>query len=293
MTKHVTRTKLVAVFTLLASCAALHAAQLQQETLQAWQQYVVKAESQMTARLQSDGPFLRSADSPDVMLRIRAGEIRVAPVEHNPKRVPSGLIHHWTGAAFIPNSTIADVFAVVRDYARYKQYYAPLVIDSKPLGHAGQEYRFDMLMMNQSLFSRSALDGEYAESYVRVSDSRWYSVAYSTRVQQIEDFGRQSEHRLPPDEGSGYIWRIYSDSRFEQRDGGVYVELDVIALSRDVPVSLRWVIDPIVRHVSRSSLLTSLEKTRAAVVLEVATASRAGGASVVSQIARQSAAGGR
>jgi len=293
MTKHVTRTKLVAVFTLLASCAALHAAQLQQETLQAWQQYVVKAESQMTARLQSDGPFLRSADSPDVMLRIRAGEIRVAPVEHNPKRVPSGLIHHWTGAAFIPNSTIADVFAVVRDYARYKQYYAPLVIDSKPLGHAGQEYRFDMLMMNQSLFSRNALDGEYAESYVRVSDSRWYSVAYSTRVQQIEDFGRQSEHRLPPDEGSGYIWRIYSDSRFEQRDGGVYVELDVIALSRDVPVSLRWVIDPIVRHVSRSSLLTSLEKTRAAVVLEVATASRAGGASVVSQIARRSAAGWR
>jgi hypothetical protein len=110
------------------------------------------------------------------------------------------------------------------------------------LGRSGNGYRFGMLMMNQSLFSKSALDGDYAEEYHCISDARWYSVVYSIRIQQIDDFGRRSEHLLPPDEGSGYIWRVYSISRYERRDGGVYVEVEFIALSRDIPVSLRWLV---------------------------------------------------
>jgi len=293
MTRHVMRIEAAAVLTLLVSSAAVHAAQLKQETLQAWNQYIAKAESQMAARLQPQATFLSSAESAETMARVRGGEIVVAPATHNPRRIADGLIHDWAGAAFIPGSNIADVFAVVRDYGRYKQYYAPLVIDSRPLGRAGAEYTFAMLMMNQSLFSKSALDGEYSESYFRVSDSRWYSVAYSTRVQQIDNFGGENEHRLPADQGSGYIWRLYTISRFEQRDGGVYVEMEVIALSRDIPISVRWLVDPIVRRVSRGSLLTSLEKTRMAVSTEIATASRATDSSVVAQNARQNAAGGR
>lgn len=293
MTKHVMRTELVAAFAMLASTAGLHAAEVKPETLRAWDQYIATTESQMTARLQSQAPFLCSAESADTMLRARGGEIIVAPVAHNPKRIPNALIHHWTGLAFFPNSTIGGVFAVVHDYRRYKEYYGPLVIDSKLLGREGDRYRFTMLIMNQSLFSKSALDGEYTETYLRISDTRWYSIARSTRVQQIDDFGGDGEHRLPPDEGSGYIWRLYSVSRFEERDRGVYVEIEVIALSRDIPVSLRWFIDPIVRRVSRSSLLTSLEKTRAAVQVEAAMATHAHGAAVVAQIAAENGARGR
>jgi hypothetical protein len=69
------------------------------------------------------------------------------------------------------------------------------------------------------------------------------------------------------------IWRLYSISRFEQRDGGVYVELEAIALSRDVPGALRWVVDPIVRRTSRSSMVVSLQKTEGA-VLETARAAK-------------------
>jgi hypothetical protein len=292
MGTHRISSKLVALFALLASGAALAAAELKQETLEAWDQYIANTTSQIAARLQSDEPFLRSSGNPDAMRRIRSGDIVVAPVGHNPKAIAGGLIHHWTGAVFIPNSATDDVLAVVSDYGRYKDYYAPLVIDSKTLGQSGDEYRFVMLMTNQSLFSKSALDGEYAEAYHRLSDTRWYSVAYSTRIQQIDDFGRRGEHRLPPDEGSGYIWRVYSTSRFEQRDGGVYVELEVIALSRDIPGSVRWFINPMVRRVSRSALLTSLEKTRAAVATETASASRASDAPVFANSARQSPGAG-
>ena len=63
----------------------------------------------------------------------------------------------------------------------------------------------------------------------------------------------------------GLIWRVHSTTHFEERDGGVYIEVETIALSRDIPTMLRWVVDPIVRRVSRASLTASLQQTEAAV----------------------------
>ena len=45
------------------------------------------------------------------------------------------------------------------------------------------------------------------------------------------------------------------------RDGGVYLELETIGLSRDMPASLRWLVKSIVRRVSRWSLSTTLRQT--------------------------------
>jgi len=33
-------------------------------------------------------------------------------------------------------------------------------------------------------------------------------------------------NKLPTDEGHGYIWRLYSLTKFEERDGGVYIEVE-------------------------------------------------------------------
>ncbi len=220
----------------------------------------------MEERLHGRLPFLWLDESVDRSRQVRAGEVVVNSVgDHSPIRVPRGLIHDWIGATLIPNARIEDVFAVVRDYNRYTEFYKPLVIDSRSLGGDGTDYRFSLLMLNKSLFAKTALASEWSERYICVDSRRWYSIAYSTRVEEIEDYGSPGERKLAPDEGSGYIWRLYSFSRFEQRDEGVYVELEVIALSRDIPGPLRWLIDPIVRRVSRGSLLTSLTETRAAV----------------------------
>ncbi len=175
------------------------------------------------------------------------------------------MIHDWIGATLIPNARVEDIFAVVRDYDRYREFYKPLVIDSKSLGADGPDYQFSLVMLNKSLFAKTALASEWNDRYIRVDDRRWYSIAHSTSVEEIEDYGSPGERKLPANMGSGYIWRLFSISRFEQRDDGVYVELEVIALSRDIPGALRWLIDPIVRRVSRGSLLTSLIETRAAV----------------------------
>ena len=75
---------------------------------------------------------------------------------------------------------------------------------------------------------------------------------------------------MPENEGSGLIWRLFGITRFEERDGGVYVELEAIVLSRDIPASLRWLIEPIVRRVAKGSLAISLQQTRDAVRLNSA-----------------------
>jgi hypothetical protein len=61
--------------------------------------------------------------------------------------------------------------------------------------------------------------------------------------------------------------------RFEQRDGGVYLEIEAMTLSRDIPASLQWLVAPVVKRLSVTSLVTTLEKTRKAVSAQnVATA---------------------
>src|SRR5205814_859244 len=158
----------------------------------------------------------------------------------------------------IANAKLDGVFAVVRNYSRYKEFYRPAVIDSKPVTEAGTHDTFSMLLLNKAVVRRTALESDYESSYFQVDSKRWYSLAHATRVQEIEDYGQPGERKLPPSKGHGYIWRLYSISRFEERDGGVYIELEAIALSRDIPISFRWIVDPVVRRVSKDALSTSL-----------------------------------
>ena len=80
----------------------------------------------------------------------------------------------------------------------------------------------------------------------------------------MEAAGKSNEKRLAPDTGYGFLWRLDSYWRFEERDGGVYVECRAISLTRDVPRGLGWIIEPIVRKLPGQSLIDTLQATRQA-----------------------------
>jgi len=234
------------------------AAELSKDTLAYWDAYVENAHPQTS----SQTPFLWVDQKPERLRRVRQGEILVSPVgKENPKPVDSGLIHDWRGAAFLPDTKIEDVFSAVRDYGNYKNYYKPTVVESKLLGTNGPCETYSMRVVNKEAVAETALDMEYETCYFKVDEHRWYSITNTTRVQELRHYGRADERQLPQDHGSGYIWRLYSVARYEQRDGGTYVEVEAIALSRDIPIALRWFVNPIVRRVSRNSLLLSLQET--------------------------------
>ena len=248
---------------LVIPLAPLNAAVLKSETSNAWNEYVDAARSHMRERVHSECQFLWTDGEPERSLKVRQGRIVVAPAAaHNPTRVPFGLIHDWIGAVFIPDVKIGDVLAFVRDYGRYRDFYKPSVVDSKLLERAGANDEFSLVLLDNNLLSHVAIEGHFESRYRQLDDGRWYSMVHTTRLQEIEDYGQIGERKLPEDQGNGYVWRLYSMAAFEERDGSVYMEIEAIALSRDIPSSLRLIIDPLVRRVSKHSLAAFLQKTR-------------------------------
>jgi hypothetical protein len=263
------------------------AATLQSATVAAWEDYLRIADANLQSRISSGGNFLWTFENAARAAKVRGGEIVVAPAPgENPKKVPGGLIHHWMGAVFLPDVKLQNILDVTSDYDHYKEFYRPSVVESKTIDRTGSDDRFSMLLMNKAFFLKNALDTDYRSTNVRLDDRRVYSVSKTTRVQEIDDYGRPGEHRIPEGEGGGYIWKLYSVARFEQRDNGVYLEFEAIALSRDVPAALRFIVDPIVRRVSRNSLLISLQQTEQAVDGRFADVARSAS---VSSIARKAA----
>ena len=235
-------------------------------TVAAWDEYVHSAIIANEQRASAGERFLWIEETPERMASVRAGEVVVSPADtQTPRRVVSGLIHDWVGAVFIPQASLNDVLQVIHDYSRYKDWFQPAVVDSKAIATTGSRDRFSMLLVNRSFFRNLALDADYESSWVRIDDRSGYSIARTTRIREVEEYGTSGRHVLPDGEGAGIIWRLFSITRYLERDGGVYVEIQAIALSRDIPVSLRWVIAPIVRHISSTSLATYLRQTANAV----------------------------
>jgi len=259
-----TLTFVLVCFARLVAPSLSPAAELKQDTLVFWDGYLEAARPQMV----SQTPFLWVDQQSERLQHVRNGEILVfSAAKENPKPVPSGLIHDWIGAAFLPDTQIEDILSTIRDYGNYTHYYKPTVVDSKLLSRSEPCENYSMRVVNKEAVAETALDLENETCYYKVDDRRWYSITHTTRVQEVRHYGKANEEKLPPDKGSGYIWRLYSVARFEQRDGGTYVEVEAIALSRDVPVAVRWVVNPIVRRVSKNSILISLRQTKDAVRL--------------------------
>src|SRR5271165_5700255 len=135
---------------------------LKPETEQAWNEYVDSVRTQIERRVSPAGPFLWIDEEPGRREKIKTGQIVVFPaLPRDPKDVPSGLIHHWVGATFIPNVAINDVLPVLRDYSKYKIFYRPNVIDSKPIVTDKSNDRFSMVLINRAFFKKIALDSDY------------------------------------------------------------------------------------------------------------------------------------
>jgi hypothetical protein len=247
---------------------AAYGAELKPETESQWEDYLVQAHELMMGRMQHN--FLWLEESEQRLDRVRTGQIVVAPEQSKmPIGIDHGLVHHWIGAVFIPGVHVEDVITTVREYDQYAKIYTPTVTDAQVIERAADPAHasdhFILTMVNKSFFSKRALECESTSDFARLDSFRWYSQSHTVRVQEWAHYGASNQHMLPPGQGTGFVWSASTMSRFEERDGGVYVEMEAIALSRDVPVAMREMVNPIIRRVSKSTLVTSLDETRKAV----------------------------
>jgi hypothetical protein len=257
--------KLAIVAALAGACSPAFSAVLRPETVHAWQEYVQAADRRTQVQPDSGRPFLWIDQNPERRARVQRGEVVIEPVAgRGTKDAPNGLIHDWLGGIFIPNATAEGVLGVLDDYDRYRDIYKPVVTDSRSLGSTDCGSEFSMTWERRVLFVNAGMQGWYRSREFPVDSRRGYAIADATRIQQIEERNHVKQ-LLPPDTGSGYLWRLHSITKYEQRDGGVYLEVEALALSRDIPASVKWLVTPVVNRMSISSLETTLKQTRDAV----------------------------
>jgi hypothetical protein len=259
------RAELAVLFLLLAP-ALSNAIDLKPETLQAWNAYVHAAKVRMEERASGQRPFLWVDENRDLLQRVRGGEVLVGPVDSgSPHTVPRGLIHDWIGAVFVPKAKRDDAMGVLDDYERYKDFYRPMVVKSKLLARTPNHEKVTLLMLQKAYSVTAAVETDNEVDIVRLDADRAYSFSTSVRVQEIADYGGPSEHALPEGDGPGYIWRMFTVTRVEQRDDGVYVEMELMGLSRGIPWAFRWLIQPLAERLPRNILRAILKDTRDAV----------------------------
>ena len=162
---------LAAALLILAASLTSKGAELNPETLKAWDTYV-KAQNTRVAEYSNGMPFLWSDQSPDRLRRLHNGETVVAPFGENPHRVSRGLIHHWIGAIFLPGTRLDNVLSVVRDYGRYKDFYAPNVIESALLRQTDTEDTFSLRMLNKAVVAKFAIDMDFENTFTRIDENR-------------------------------------------------------------------------------------------------------------------------
>jgi hypothetical protein len=251
----------------LITVSGLTTVDLQPHTAQAFDSYIRAAEERLDRQARSSAFLWVDAD-PARKNRIRAGGAGGAiagPFAANGDIViADGVIHDWIGAVFIPGVTLAKTIAVAQDYDSHARFYAPELQQSKTIRRDGDEFEIYLRLLKREVIT-VVLNTNHRVRYFPLDDQRRYSISHSTRIAEVEHPGEPDETEMPPGHDHGFLWRLDSYWRFEQRDGGVYVECEAISLTRSVPAGLGWLVNPIVRTLPRESLLATLRSFRAAV----------------------------
>jgi len=259
---------------ILVSLAAhpVEAAELKKETAAAFDRYIGASEGRIKSELQN-GLFLFIDELPETRrveayAQLRMGQMLVKQVntkeEGHPIEVRHGLIHDWIGLLFIPSSSLAQILAVVQDYDNHQNIYKPEIRHSKLLNRNGDNFKVFLQFYKRSLVT-VVINADFDINYERFGTNRAVSRSYSTRLAEVEHSGQTDERELPVDDAHGYLWRLYSYWRFEEKDGGVYVQLESIGLSRAVPVIIGWLVNPLLRSIPRGIISSLLVATRVGV----------------------------
>ena len=267
-----------------------NASDLEAKTVEAFNRYVELTERQIDSELARREPYLWFEGLPDngraaAEAQLRAGEVVIEHLETpdpdsgnrgsrngdpaKPILVPGGMIHHWIGTVFIPGATLAETLALEEDYDHHQEYFRPDVMRSKILRRDGNDYVIDLRLYKKKVIT-TIIDTEHDVHYAPVDATHAWSRSRTTRIQEVDNAGEPKEHLEPEGHDRGLLWRMNTYWRFEERNGGTYVECQSVSLTREIPVGLGWLIGPYVKSVPRESLTFTLATTRAAVLQRIA-----------------------
>ena len=249
------------------------ALRLKTDTRGAFERYVKLAEARNEAELKRGTGLLwieglPEAQRAEAYAGLKSGEVKMQKLEirDHDKAIPcpGGLIHHWTGLVFIPGVKLEDVLNVLEDYDRHSVYYTPDVERSKIESREGDHFRVFLRFRRHKVIT-VVLNTEHEVQYFHDAPGKAHSRSSAVRIAQVENAGKSDEREKTPGDDDGFLWRMETWWRMEERDGGVYVQSEAASLTRDIPTGLGWMIGSFITGIPRETLTFTLEATRKAV----------------------------
>jgi hypothetical protein len=222
----------------------------------AFDSYIAGVEARLAQDHRAPTSFLEgAAATPDGQARLRRGEVLIEQVKT--PEIPGAMLHDWRGTAFIPGATAAAFEKLLRNFDAYAQVFAPQVISSRTLAAEADHIR-GIMRVRQKYVITVVLDTTYDVRFGRLDPDNGWSASRSTQVREIADAGTPHEHALPPEDDHGFLWRINTCWTWQERDGGLYIQVESISLTRGIPTGLGWIVGPFVQSVPRESLAFTL-----------------------------------
>ncbi len=238
-------------------CAA---EQLSTQAAAGFDVYSGAVEGRLAAQHRSTA-FVAGIAGPQTAARLRQGDIIVEKLTPaHGLELPGAMLHDWRGTAFAPGATAAGFEKLMRNFVAYPHWYAPQVVSARVLTQQGNRYRVVMRVEQKHVIT-VVMDTSYDVAFTRLDPQRGYSISRSTWIAEIDQPGTARERTLRPDEQHGFLWRLNTYWSYEERDGGLYLQIETVSLTRAVPMGLGWAVGPFVESVPRDSLEFTLQKT--------------------------------
>ena len=223
----------------------------------AFNSYIGAVEARLARQHESREAFL----APEAADRLRRRELiveRITPAAG--AELPGAMLHDWRGTVFVPGATAADFERLMKDFGSYPRIYAPQVVQTKVLVQQGDHLQAVMRVRQKHVIT-VVMDTAYDVMFARLDSQHGYSISRSTRIAEIDAPGTAKERALSSSEEHGFLWRLNTYWSYEERDGGLYMQIESVSLTRAIPTGLRWAIGPFVASVPQESLEFTLRAT--------------------------------
>ncbi len=252
------RRSLAAVLLLIAMPATA-----QTPATPAFNSYTAAVEHRLAAQHASTANFLARADDG----RLHVGEILLehlteptAPAQPNAAGSTT-MLHSWRGTAFAPNAHARDFEHLLRDLPAYPKIFAPEVLRASILSSQGDHLQ-TALRVRQQHGLTVTMDTTYDLTFSHLDPQHGFSTSRSLRITEIADPGTPDEHPLGPADEHGFLLRLNTYWTWEERPDGLYLQIETVSLSRNIPQGLSWIIGPYVESIPRDSLEFTLRSAR-------------------------------
>jgi hypothetical protein len=218
----------------------------------AFDAYAAAVESRLVRQHQGATSILATTDDS----RLRNGELVIEHVSEpsaNSTNPPGAILHHWRGTAFARGANAADFLILMRGFDSYPQYFSPEVVAAHTISQKGGHIQASMRIRQRHVIT-VVMDSAYDVAFTPVDAKHGYSISRSTRIQEVASPGTPQEHALSSSEEHGFLYRLNTYWSYEERDGGLYLQVEAVSLSRSIPTGLGWAVGPYVESIPRESL---------------------------------------